>query len=83
MRIIEAASGTIPKENAMTCRGHVKNGVVVLDDLVTLPEGAEVEVHLLRAEAQEPTLGQKLMGFSGKAEGLPADLARNRASISS
>jgi len=28
----------------MTCRGHVKNGVVVLNGATILPEGMEVEV---------------------------------------
>lgn len=31
----------------MTARGHVENGVVVLDPPGSLPEGAAVEVHLL------------------------------------
>jgi len=61
----------------MTYRGHVKNGVVVLDEPAELPEGAEVNVELLPARADEPTLGQKLMKYAGKAKGLPADLARN------
>ena len=61
----------------MTYRGHVENGVVVLEDSVPLPEGARVEVHLVEEDSKPPTLGQKLMKFAGKAEGLPADLARN------
>jgi hypothetical protein len=32
----------------MVARGHVKNGVVVLDEGVTLPEGQKVTVHMLR-----------------------------------
>ena len=36
----------------MTYRGHVKQGVIVLDPPVRLPEGAEVEV---RASAQLST----------------------------
>jgi len=61
----------------MTYRGHVRNGGVVLDEPVQLPEGAEVEVRVLSEEAQEPTVGDMLMKFAGKAEGLPPDLARN------
>jgi len=60
----------------MTYRGHVENGVVVLEGDVPLPNGAKVEVHLV-GTGSPPTLGQKLMSFAGKAEGLPADLARN------
>ena len=35
----------------MTYRGHVKNGVVVLDEPVKLPEGAEVKVDLAAASS--------------------------------
>ena len=66
----------------MVYRGHVKNGVVVLDSSVSLPDGAEVRVELLAAEAEGPmldqegcTLGQKLMKYAGRAVGLPADAA--------
>ena len=31
----------------MTYRGHVENGTVRLDNMLTLPEGAQVEVRLL------------------------------------
>lgn len=61
----------------MTYRGRVRNGGVVLDEPVQLPEGAEVEVRVLSEEAQEPTVGDMLMKFAGKAKGLPPDLARN------
>ncbi len=61
----------------MTYRGHIKNGVVVVDGGADLPEGAEVQVVLLAAGDPGTTLGQRLMKYSGKAEGLPSDLARN------
>ncbi len=68
----------------MICRGHVKNGVVVLDDTVTLPEGLAVQVELPAGEPEEPvldnsrqTLGRKLLKYAGKAVGLPLDAARN------
>ena len=38
----------------MVARGHVQNGVVVLDDGVRLPEGQEVSV-LVRLAANEKT----------------------------
>ena len=61
----------------MVYRGRVKNGVVVLDEPVSLPDGAVVEVALLAESNEKPTLGQKLMKYAGKAKGLPKDLARN------
>ena len=60
----------------MTYRGHVENGVVVLDDPVELPEGAVVQVDLAEEE-QIPTLAERLKDIIGIAEGLPSDLAEN------
>jgi hypothetical protein len=59
----------------MMIRGHVENGVVVLDEPADLPEGANVEVSL--GSDQPPTLWEMLMQYAGKAEGLPEDLAKN------
>jgi hypothetical protein len=68
----------------MTYRGHVSNGVVVLDDAVTLPEGLNVKVEPLEtpetplaADDDIPTLYERLKPFIGKAEGLPADASVN------
>ena len=72
------------RERAIIYRGHVKNGVVVLDDVVTLPEGLSVNVECVAGETVPAarheggeTLGQKLLKHVGKATGLPADAARN------
>ena len=67
----------------MVYRGHVENGMVRLDDAPILPEGMEVEVHLLAENAakqgeEEPaSLFERLKDVVGKAEGLPPDLAEN------
>jgi hypothetical protein len=68
----------------MTFRGRIKNGLVVLDEPATLPEGAAVRVEVLPRESDQPeldehgqTLGQKLMKYAGRAKDLPADLARH------
>lgn len=61
----------------MTYRGHVKNGVVVLDAAVALPEGAAVEVRVVEGRTEEPPLSAILLKYAGKAEGLPPDLAEN------
>ena len=68
----------------MVYHGHVRNGVVVLDDPAVLPEGAEVQVSVLMPAPElaaddetVPTLGQKLLKHAGKAFGLPSDAARN------
>lgn len=65
------------QETIMVYRGHVRNGVVVLDETTGLPEGAQVQVAVLAPSEQESTLGTRLMKFSGKLTGLPTDLARN------
>jgi len=61
----------------MVYRGHIQNGVVVVDGTPDLPEGAEVRVELLPAGEQGSSLGQRLMRFAGVLRGLPPDLARN------
>jgi len=58
----------------MTYRGHVENGVVVLDDPVELPEGAVVQVDLAEEEAI-PTLAERLKDVIGIVDGLPEDMA--------
>jgi hypothetical protein len=70
------------QEKAMTCRGRVKNGVVVLDDPTALPDGTEVSVRPLTAKAKQGrkrpvTIRKGLLKLAGKAEGLPPDAARN------
>jgi len=68
----------------MTYRGHVKNGVVVLDQPAELPEGAEVDVTVRtepRTEKDDekpiPTLADRLRNVIGTVKGLPRDLAEN------
>ncbi len=58
----------------MEYRGKVINGVVVLDNGDTLPEGATVKVQTV---TEPPTWAEVLKDVTGKAEGLPSDLAKN------
>lgn len=60
----------------MEYRGHVKGGVVVFE-VPPPPEGTLVRVEALSNAEQESTIWQKLRGYSGAVEGLPADMARN------
>ena len=67
----------------MSYRGHVEDGVVVLDDDVQLPEGMAVNVEPTMSTSVEPieenipTLYERLRPFVGAVEGLPSDLAKN------
>ncbi|HUT09181.1 MAG TPA: hypothetical protein VMY42_01670 [Thermoguttaceae bacterium] len=72
----------------MIYRGHVKNGLVVLDDAVVLPEGARVKVDVVTPsvsdEANKATDEENgpadlppLMKYAGIAKDLPPDAARN------
>ena len=47
----------------MTFQGHVKNGVVLLDDGAMLPEGAEVRVELAPARASTPPSTPEELGW--------------------
>lgn len=59
----------------MTYRGRIRNGQIVLDDAIELPEGTEVLV-----EAAEPkprsTLAERFRGVIGTVPDLPHDMAR-------
>lgn len=67
----------------MTFRGRVKNGAVVLDNGIALPDGAEVTVELLetrkskQVEEEVPTLYERLKPLIGMAKGLPPDASLN------
>ncbi len=60
----------------MTYNGHVKEGVVVLDDPVALPDGAAVRVEL-GADGPPRNLAERLRDVIGISKGLPPDMARN------
>jgi hypothetical protein len=64
--------------------GHVKNGMVVFDPPISLPEGLEVAVDIPERAVEAridresaPSPGPTLLKYSGKAVGLPEDAARN------
>jgi hypothetical protein len=68
----------------MVYRGQVKQGIIVLNDGATLPDGTEVSVRpvtnsLAGASNSKMAEGLRrgLMKFSGKAEGLPKDASLN------
>jgi hypothetical protein len=67
----------------MTYPGHVQNGAVVLDEPISLPEGAKVTVALendrgsLLDDSSLPSLYDQFQPFVGAAVGLPEDLAMN------
>jgi len=61
----------------MTYRGHIKNGQILLDDPVALPEGAEVNVEVVANGEPQPTIWDKLLKLAGTVEGLPSDMAEN------
>lgn len=70
----------------MTLAGHVKNGVIVLDEPMALAEGLAVEVHLGTLEAQRSpservTMATKRMDryrhLIGALDGQPEDWSEN------
>ena len=61
----------------MTYRGHIKNGQILLDDPVNLPDGAEVHVEVVENVELKPTIWDKLLKLAGTVEGLPPDIAQN------
>lgn len=61
----------------MTYKGHIKNGSVVLDQPVALPDGAEVTVDLLPVQPHAP-LSELLKDVTGKVTGLPPDASSQK-----
>lgn len=62
----------------MTYKGHIKNGAVVLNEPVRLPEGAEVDVALRAPDSPLPTLYEQFADLIGSCSDLPPDAARNK-----
>ncbi|HEY3322534.1 MAG TPA: hypothetical protein VGP72_18880 [Planctomycetota bacterium] len=64
----------------MTYRGTVTNGVVVIEDPKGLPEGASVNVQLVRrrkTRRKKVNGWDELLKLAGTVKGLPSDMARN------
>ena len=65
----------------MTLHGKMTNGVIVLENGLSLPEGTRVTVRPFKKPAakgaSKPTKRKKLLRHAGKAAGLPTDAARN------
>ena len=53
------------------------NGVVVLENGDSLPEGTRVRVLTVEPGFSGETLRQRLLKFAGTAKGLPSDMAEN------
>ena len=60
----------------MRYKGRVRNGVVVFDEQLPLPEGARVSVEV-EDTPHRRTLAERLKPVFGIAKGLPPDLAEN------
>jgi len=58
----------------MTYKGHVENGVIVLDEPVPLQEGTKVRVEPDES-GRELTLAERLKDVIGIVKGLPPDFA--------
>jgi hypothetical protein len=66
----------------MVVKGTVRGGVVVLEAGAALADGTEVRVEVVTvtpppAEADVPTLYERVKDFIGIADGLPPDMAEN------
>jgi len=67
----------------MTVEGYIKDGQIVLNGPLLLPNGVKVTVSVqadrdhIETEGQFPSLYDRLKSVAGKAKGLPADLAIN------
>lgn len=60
----------------MVYTGRVKQGVIVLDPPVELPEGIQVRVEAVEVSPQR-TLAERFADVIGAANDLPEDMAEN------
>ena len=60
----------------MVYRGIIKNGTVVLDERLPLPDGTEVRVEPI-ASGSRPTLAERFKDVIGTVPDLPPDMAKN------
>jgi hypothetical protein len=69
----------ICEESYMTLRGHIRNGKVVFEQALALPDGTAVEVDLRELGKTDagPTLYERYRDIIGIAEGLPEDFSIN------
>jgi len=58
-------------------KGHVRNGMVVLDEAALLPEGSEVRVEIASVDEQLASLREGLLKFAGIVDDLPEDFSEN------
>jgi hypothetical protein len=58
----------------MDLEGVVRNGVIVPDDVASLPEGTRVRIIVAPVETQKP-FGERFARFKGAVPGLPVDMA--------
>jgi hypothetical protein len=67
----------------MELRGHVENGVIVLDTAAKLPDGTKVRIAPVKKKKQKKkrkaksSLGEIFLRHAGTIEGLPNDFAEN------
>jgi hypothetical protein len=66
----------------MTYKGHFENGIVVLDEPVSVENGTrvEVDIHILSGEkevGEGPSLAERFASVIGKAVDLPEDASEN------
>ncbi|HOZ46511.1 MAG TPA: hypothetical protein PLO37_06015 [Candidatus Hydrogenedentes bacterium] len=63
----------------MVYRGHIENGVAVLDEAADLKDGTPVRIEVADAGGQAGgrPLTERLASIIGKVEGLPEDAAEN------
>jgi hypothetical protein len=62
----------------MTLSGRIENGKIVLDGNAPLPEGAKVEVYVMKPRPTGPFKpNPELMKYSGIIDDLPPDASQN------
>jgi hypothetical protein len=63
---------------AMTLRGRIEDGKIVLEDHAPLPEGAQVEIYVIRPRPNGPlAMNPELSKYFGMADDMPPDSSQS------
>ena len=60
----------------MVYRGHIENGIVVMDEPATLTEGTQVEIRVVASSSSSKTPKRHWLEFSGAIDDLPPDASQ-------
>ena len=76
IRAVGIERKSFKRGDAVSFEGHIKDGVVVFDEPVSLPEGTAVRIEPVESRPRK-SLADRYKNVIGAAVNLPEDMAKN------